>query len=148
MAFQTNQMLSFPVKKQKKAPTSRFFNYFIFQYKQSFFLRKRDNEDIWKGLYEFPMSETKELLTVEKKYFEKIINEYVGDIQWNIKKHSDAVKHQLTHRTVVATFYHIELSALPNELSEYICIPKSQFHQYPVPKVIERYMEKEFDFKD
>jgi A/G-specific adenine glycosylase len=148
MAYQKNEMLSFPVKKQKKAPTDRFFNYFIFEYSQSLFIKKRVNEDIWKGLYEFPMTETKELLTVEKKSFEKAINEYVGNIQWNVKKFSTPVKHQLTHRTIVATFYHIELSALPIELSEYICITKSQFHQYPVPKVIERYMEKEFDFEN
>ena len=55
---------------------------------------------------------------------------------------SGPIRHQLTHLTIHARFIQVKLAALPSPLpGEYIRIALSELEQYPVPRLMERYME-------
>jgi hypothetical protein len=55
---------------------------------------------------------------------------------------SQAVRHQLTHLTIHARFIHIGLSSMPSTMPEnFIRISVDDLEHYPVPRLMERYME-------
>jgi len=55
---------------------------------------------------------------------------------------SGPIRHQLTHLTIYASFVQVKLAALPFPLpGEYVRIALSELEQYPVPRLMERYME-------
>ena len=69
-AFNENMVLSLPVKVKKIKKKTRYFNYLVIQFENSLYLQKRQENDIWKELYQFPLIETKsipELKEIEKK---------------------------------------------------------------------------------
>jgi hypothetical protein len=59
-----------------------------------------------------------------------------------VRKISAPVKHQLTHRTIYARFIHLETGTWPVPLpKEWIPVSAGEVNDYPVPRLINRYME-------
>ncbi|MEC7064312.1 MAG: A/G-specific adenine glycosylase, partial [Bacteroidota bacterium] len=59
LSFKKNIVSLRPVKVQKKQKKVRFFNYLVpFDLENNTIIIKREDNDIWKGLYEFPLIET------------------------------------------------------------------------------------------
>ena len=59
-----------------------------------------------------------------------------------IGKISDPIRHQLTHRTIHARFIHVETGTWPDPLpAGWIKISLEQVDDFPVPRLINRYME-------
>ena len=62
--------------------------------------------------------------------------------QLTIGKISDPIRHQLTHRTIHARFIHVETGTWPDPLpAGWIKISLEQVDDFPVPRLINRYME-------
>mgnify|MGYP001598355526 CR=1 FL=1 len=59
VAFQTGRVADFPVKSKKAKSRNRYFNYLVIHNGNNIFLDKRQKNDIWKNLYEFPLIESK-----------------------------------------------------------------------------------------
>ena len=57
-AFQKGLVSELPQKKPKQPRSNRFFHYFVFVYDTETWVQKREQADIWAGLYEFPLLET------------------------------------------------------------------------------------------
>ena len=52
------------------------------------------------------------------------------------------MKHQLSHQTIMARFIHVQLDAWPEPLPPgWIKISADRLDDYPVPRLINRYME-------
>jgi A/G-specific adenine glycosylase len=62
-AYRNDQVAFLPIKKPKIKQRERFFNYFILKENEHYIFQKRDNNDIWPGLLEFPLLESKERLS-------------------------------------------------------------------------------------
>lgn len=63
LSFKKNIVSLRPVKVQKKQKKVRFFNYLVpFDLDNNTIIIKREDNDIWKGLYEFPLIETSKIL--------------------------------------------------------------------------------------
>ncbi len=77
-AYENDKVELLPPKKQKKVLKTRFLNYFVFKKENQFFIQKRSNKDIWKGLFEFPILETEKPFSWEdlivREDFPKYIN--------------------------------------------------------------------------
>lgn len=56
-ALQEGSIALLPVKHKKVKVTERHFHYLILQYKDKVFIRQRNANDIWQGLYEFIIDE-------------------------------------------------------------------------------------------
>jgi len=137
-AFNNNLINELPKKMKKLKIKNRYFDFLIINNKENLFIQKRKN-GIWKGLYQFPLIEhedeksEREIRTSDgwKKIFKKT--------RTKITKISFPIKHQLTHQTIYARFWHINTNSfLPKNT---ICIRKGELIQYPIPKLLEKYLK-------
>jgi A/G-specific adenine glycosylase len=55
-----------PTKKIKATLKLRFFNYFFITHNDSFLISYREQKDIWQGLYELPLIETHNAVTLQE----------------------------------------------------------------------------------
>ena len=132
-----------PVKSNRQKVKERWFYYFIITWNDNIFIKKREADDIWKSLFQFPMVESVERLP-DHKIFEEFLNtanlETEGII---LNRASDPVIHQLTHQRINARFFEICLQG--NKLSfpdDWIMVTWTQLEAYPVPRLIEKYLQE------
>lgn len=142
-AFANGKQADLPVKRQKKVPEKRFFNYFIVTCNGAILLRKRQQDDIWKGLYEFPMFESRDDETWESLIVSAhkagvpessrvIVNQSIGPI-----------KHVLTHQTIYARALELQISPqVQADLPGQIWVDMNDLQNYAVPRLVERIIEQ------
>ena len=89
-----------PVKSKAKAKQERFFSYFVVRYGDIILMKERGSNDIWQGLFEFLLIETKKIVTFsEVLKLAPLITE--SDIQFEYGPYKHILSHQILH----ATFY-------------------------------------------
>lgn len=103
-----------PVKNLKRPPQDVAIHYLHYSYNGRTAIRRR-TEGIWRGLYEFPQTDTPP---------PRAIPVY-------------RTVHVLTHRRIHAAFYRIE-APLPLDC---LSIKEEEIVAYPLPRLIERYLE-------
>ena len=115
-------------------------------------LTKREEEGIWRSLYHFPMLE-RSTEHSDEKILGELVQQLLGELTTSVQETlpgeipvisavSAPIRHQLSHLTIYARFIHLKLPSLPSLLPEkFLRIPLSELEQYPVPRLIERYME-------
>jgi A/G-specific adenine glycosylase len=144
IAFTKKKINRFPVKSKKMKTRSRYFNYLVISGDDKLMLKKRNENDIWKNLYDFPSIET------SKRYSEKKI---MGSEEWKtlfgkIKITQVSVsreyRHLLSHQTIHAKFYEVSLSSqkMMAKRNKFILVSKKELKKIAVPKLIENYLEK------
>lgn len=135
-----------PQKSVKVKVKQRFFNYLHISYSINgvpfVYLNKRGEKDIWQGLYDFPMIETNNLMSIDELVRSDDWQALFGDANPHIVASSRSYKHQLTHRQIIAQFYKVEIQNLlvQNE-KEYLLVDESDVNKYPLPRLIDRYLE-------
>lgn len=146
-AFNNKMISEIPVKINKIKIRKRYFHYLLFSYNENIYLNKRTTNDIWKNLYDFPHVEVDHFIpniTIN----EEIANHFkVAKDQIQIQNISDEYKHILTHQRISARFYNIPfqdqmLFHKINSLNgnQFICINKETIKQYPLPRLIDKYL--------
>jgi A/G-specific adenine glycosylase len=142
-AYQLNMISQLPVKSQKVKVKDRFFNYFYVEFGENTFLKKRDANDIWRNLYEFPLIESDKLFIMsELVEIDAFKNLFKGIDIVKIKSESIAFKHILTHRRINAKFFNIEISNKNENFDKLTQVAKNELDKYAVSRLIEMYLEK------
>ncbi len=133
-AFAENRITDFPVKLKKKKPVERFLNFYLVEFNESIFITKREENNIWKNLYEFPFIESKEVF----------MQETVGD-EFNDFLELESVqgpfKHLLSHQKIMAKLMVCKLNSISLIPDDWIEISKSKFDDYPVHRLMEKMVE-------
>lgn len=97
-----NKQNALPIKKKKVKVRTRHFNYLILSHGQKFWMKERQQGDIWQGLYDFPLWTDslgmESLLSLEKEAFENLFDQL------------EEYKHILTHQVIYAKFLLLEMS--------------------------------------
>lgn len=141
-ACQNNLVRNLPVKSKKTYRTSRYLNYIvpIIKIKKDFYtlMLKRNNNDIWKNLFEFPLIETKtpdipEISKVLKEIF--LIN---SKHQAIIEKITD---YKLTHRNIHANFVIISSEGVIKKYDKNLVL-LDDIRKQPVSRLIELFLIK------
>jgi len=137
-----------PVKIKNKKPMDRWFYYYMINSGGETILIQRGEKDIWAGLYELPMIESKGPLGDEeivKKNLPLILQESKNAYspkQTSIGLLSEPIRHQLSHQTIHARFLLVETDHLPSPLPEkWQQVPLDQLDHYAMPRLIHRYLE-------
>lgn len=101
-----------PVKNSKPAKRERFLNYLVLRSGGKVWMRKRPAGDVWQGLYDFVLVESRSLKSPGqlKKKFESLVGQPVS------MKKMRSLKHELTHQRLHAVFYLVDLPERPSEL--------------------------------
>jgi A/G-specific adenine glycosylase len=145
-AFSAGKVAELPVKGRKPEIRTRYFHYFIVQEKHHVYLHQRSGNDIWKGLYEFPLIETGTDVAPEKITVQTAWKELFSGEKIRIINYSPLIKHQLTHQTLWTRFYLIKTDTIPQSLRQhYLRVPLKDFDRYSIPRLIDAFLEKNLE---
>jgi A/G-specific adenine glycosylase len=126
-AFREGRVGEYPVKLKKLTVRERHLIYIYIRYKGETAIHRRSAGDIWQGLYE-------PLLAESRDGFRESGGGPLVLLCQN-------VKHVLTHRVLYADFYLWEPDERPSLPDGYFWIPESDIDHYAVPRLIERLLE-------
>jgi A/G-specific adenine glycosylase len=131
-----------PVKLPKVKVTTRHFNYLVIRVKNSIYLHKRNDNDIWKNLYDFPCIESEKPLSVEEVIASDQFKQWIENKPFTIVKVSPVFTHKLTHRTILAQFIEINLEKklLRIETKDLFLTPETDLGSFPIPRLIDLYL--------
>jgi len=137
MAFQNNTVQYLPVKDKKIKIKNRYFNYLIINYKDSVYIRKRTEKDIWQNLYEFCLIETAQQETTETVLSDPALQLLTKD--FSVLTITSLKKHVLSHQHLYATFYELSVKK-PLKDASFINIKRSELMHYGLPQLIIKYL--------
>jgi len=146
MAFSAKIVDKLPVKAKKSVQKVRYFYYLnihlIDENNRLVYLRKRSESDIWRGLYDFPLIETAEEVTMDCLINDPRWMEIFLNTKPVIEKVSGKFTHILTHQKISARFIETEIET-PLSNKAYVAVKPGMINKYPVPRLIEKYWQTE-----
>ena len=81
-------------------------------------LVRRDEQDIWKGLYAPLLIEQKSSRAPSKNVIETLVNRSVGHKSFEMLSSSKTSRQILSHQTINGRYYHISLEKAPRNLTD------------------------------
>ncbi len=180
-AFAEDRVAELPVKLKKAKIKKRYFTYMVISHQKHTYIERRTSDDIWKELYQFPLTEHDTLPKEEeipgivearigalpemlfggtphelgKPRFSIYTHEQdrpqysnephdQGKPRFSIHHISEPVKHQLTHQLITARFVHVEITEKGFRAPVgWERVPPEKVGEYPLPRLIDRYLEME-----
>jgi A/G-specific adenine glycosylase len=143
LAYASRTVSLYPVKPKKTKIRNRYFHYLHIVHKGDTWINRRSGNDIWKGLYEFPLIETEEAVDFaglqKLEHFQRLLKD-AGSLAVSIVLPD--VKHLLSHQALYATFYKIEIERENDALESFLKIPCGSIGDYAVPRLMDIYLEK------
>lgn len=128
-AFAVNRVSSYPLKRKSILRRQRWFNYFLILKGESILIRKRTEQDVWKGLYELPVIEGDDP------------EEFSG----LFRSLSDPLYHKLTHQVIRISFYELTPEQfIRYENGEEIMVRVDELDNFPFPKPVSDFLKKMF----
>jgi A/G-specific adenine glycosylase len=144
MAFKDKNAAALPVKARRVKVKERFFNYLVIgDSKGRVRVNRRSGNDIWKGLYEFSLLESKKLTHPKKLLASNDVKTLISQ-RFGIKHVSEIYTHVLTHQRLNARFYVIRTEAALNKNAS---IPLRRINALAFPALITKFL-KEHDLKE
>jgi len=143
-AYSHQEVSNLPIKQNRTTQRNRYFNYLVFGYHNYTWLRKRINNDIWKGLFEFPLIETIEKTTVEMILAHEKLLELTNHCNATITNISGWKIHILSHQRIHYRFIRIWLPEEIQMRHNFIKVIKQDIFNFAVPKLLETYMDEYF----
>lgn len=157
LAFHKKKVDQLPVKEKTTKVRNRYFNYFLIHHKNTILIKKRSGKDIWKNLYDFPLIETsRELKKTElmktKEWRRLFMPNQINTPKnkkkvlinskpiYNINSVSKTYKHILSHQHIFARFWKIKVNSPLKTSKEYLSVTQAKFHTYPIPRLLDIYM--------
>lgn len=126
-----------PVKNPASKSKVIFMNYFVIQFQDKIWFKKRNQKGIWFGLYDFPVIESESalddsdaLMQFQEKYPLKWLNHQVFS----------SYKHILSHRILHCTFQLLLVDEVPVVFPEGEWISVSNLEELPKPVLISKFL--------
>lgn len=142
-AYITQTVDLYPSKAIKKKPAERNIHFLLILNKTKTYLIKREEDNIWKNLYEPPnFDHPKTKLTVHTLYREAI-KQGILILQRDQPEISLAyqTRHILSHQTIQASFWIIQNGAVSEKLKRNaLCIPIKSLKDYPVHRLFDKFL--------
>jgi A/G-specific adenine glycosylase len=140
VAFKEGNQSLFPVKTKKASVRTRYFYYFVIKKGSRFLMRERGPKDIWQGLYDFYLIETKRPTNVTKLAKSDTL---LADL--TVGKPSKPYKHILSHQHLFARFIPIEVESTNRKFINlancgFNFYAQNQVDELPKPVLVSRYL--------
>ena len=140
-AYLEQRINDLPVKKGKVRQRDRYFNYLVIQDENHVLLRKREGNDIWKNLFEFPMIETSDKISIEDLITEDPVLKLAGIKQpATIVRQTEWRTHLLSHQKINYRFILITVQFEKKVPVNLIPVNKKDIFNFAVPKLIETFI--------
>lgn len=139
-AWAGNMVEILPVKSKKKKKIRRYFYFYLFEDGNQVVIQKREQNDIWKNLYQFPMIESTGELSDTEIITASAGLKITGRMPALLKGISRSYKHELTHQQILARFIRIS-SHFPQKMKDhYIVINKKEICKFALPALISNFL--------
>jgi A/G-specific adenine glycosylase len=139
-AFITKTMDELPVKSKNLKIRDRHFNYIVFHSENHWLLSRRDQKDVWQGLYDYYLIEGR---FDESKILKEI--EYLG-INGHQIEISVLYRHLLSHQKLHCRFFRVDVEwNVLNDLSKKLSMnlySDEEVLTLPKPKLIVNYLDE------
>lgn len=132
-----DQVHLLPVKEKKVKIRDRFFQYLIYLKDNQTVIQKRTEDDIWKGLYEFPLEETPTSQFDILHFLKENRIVFEGEPQLVLQK-----KHILSHQRIFANFFIINILDLKNLKEGQELVAIESLPSFAVSKITEMVISK------
>lgn len=148
VAYKQNIVEFLPVKLKKIKKKKRYLNFVDLRDKHgNFLIHRREEKDIWNGLYEFMLIESKAEIDLGreqiKSKFEQTGIKTKGKLE--VEKES-TYKHQLTHQTIYGKIFTVRCQKIvdggPNMLIT------NSLSEYAFPKLLDLYLQDNLETYD
>jgi A/G-specific adenine glycosylase len=137
-AYKKDEVNILPYRAKKTKVEERFFNYFVFTYKNKFYVQKR-NAEFWRDLYQFYLIESEKLFS-EKEVAKELKKINIHDASLI---HTKDLTQKLSHRKIYARFFYLELANKPL-FDDFEEISKSKLTNFAFPRIINLYIQNNF----
>ena len=127
-----------PLKYKSGKRRKRHFHYLIILHRDEVAVQQRGANDIWQGLYEFPLIEKDEEGALRAEDYES-----AGLRGGEIMRVNEIGKHVLSHQDIFARFYHLRSSHRPTGRK---FVKAASLSELALPRLIDRYLEQ-YDLK-
>ena len=144
LGYKSGNATDFPVKEKRTAVQHRYFNYICFQSSGNFLIKKRESNDIWRNLYEFPMIETKRLLGEKGLTKHKEYHSLLSQCEIFAAKKKLDLTHILSHQKIHARLFEVQVndfSFLPATIKGIKLSGKKDIRKYPIHRLMELFIE-------
>jgi len=145
-AYKKNSIHLLPIKINKVKVKERFLNYLIIQNEGKVYWTKREGNDIWNGLYEFPFIESKSKINGDE--LKLALKDFLTDMQTTQNIFSIDLlyetKHILTHQKIFANFWEIKFKTKKRLLfknSSIFEISVADIDQFGIARITEKFIE-------
>lgn len=137
IARESGQVGLLPVKEKKTKVRNRYLHYLVLcDAKAQLMLHKRQEGDIWQGLYEFNLVEKESAKPLIKTEIEEALLQ-AGARKPVLMQVSDVYKHVLSHQHLFATFYVYRVMFKASV--QHHLFTKKALEQIPFPRLIEKF---------
>lgn len=147
VALKAGKVDLLPVRLAKAKVVERYFYYLDIRWEESYMpytlMQQRTGKDIWRGLWELPLIESEgplggeELTNRVYDYLKKAFGQQPLEFSVAAK-----LSHQLTHRTIHATFISLNLDSKPAVIPENMRIlPLCKIKDIPISRLIDKYLQ-------
>ena len=142
LGYAENKVSSYPVKSKKIGKKSRFFTYFYIHNDKEIILTKRTDNDIWRGLFQFPLIEADHLLDISEINDSDFFTLLGSNAEVCIKSVIDMPKHILSHQILYTRFVEINVKEPLKQTFPYFIAQEGNLKKYAFPVLIVKYLEK------
>ncbi|WP_419241117.1 A/G-specific adenine glycosylase [Cardinium endosymbiont of Nabis limbatus] len=147
IAAYTDRQKTLPVKSNRLNKRIRYFDYFILQYKEVIYMKKRLKSDIWKGMYDFYLLENQQRLVVDQ--IDDPLFTLAKKHQLPITTFEKEACHLLTHQKLFVKFHKIELTSAFLQEAKYllsqfslVAFNRTEIETLPKPILIHSLLKK------
>lgn len=135
IARKTDRISELPVKAGRTKVRERHFNYLHIEDARGLYFQRRNGKDIWQGLYEPPLIESRKALTP------KPLTEVLGKGEWKVLSRSKEVKHVLSHQVIRAVFWKVVPPKGFRADPAWERVHAKKVRELAVPRLIDRWLE-------
>ena len=131
-----------PVKPNRKPRRDRFFHYLVIADGEGLVLKKRQENDIWRGMYDFPVIETSNDQLIHDSDRAAILKGMAEGLDLELRTTSTDSQ-VLSHQRIHCIFYECPANNLMKMPlgPGYVFVPFKNLHTFAVPKVIDCYFK-------
>jgi A/G-specific adenine glycosylase len=146
-AFDKQMISEYPKKQNRTIVQEVYYYYLVLTFQinniDQILLHRREYSGIWKNLYDFPLVESSNPIEVTQVLNSEISTGLLGENFSGKMSISDEYIHQLSHRKIAARFIRIYLERKPGNIGPFLPVPIPEIGKYPVPRLIDQYLQKE-----
>ncbi|MFN0187896.1 MAG: A/G-specific adenine glycosylase [Bacteroidia bacterium] len=137
-AYLYNKVSDYPVKGKKLPSKKRYFHYFLVTDGTSTYIKRRNEKDIWQGLFELPLVEVSELSD-----FPPPLPDLAKIHQPILSKQPVKRKHILSHQELHACFWKVNIETCSSPKNGYLRVKLTDLSTFGFPQLIVNYFDHE-----